>query len=174
MSKLWLVILTGAGIASAQSVDFGAIGGAGGFATSGPVVAAGQVGVEVCVFCSGHFGVFGEYGHWFTSGQARGFNASDIVRRADLAGGGLRIQGRGRIRPFVDLGLVGGRDLHGLIGRGGALGGAVVGAGVRIPLHGRWYIRPQVRTYGLSPHTLEGVDAHWAIGGMVGIGYSWK
>jgi hypothetical protein len=49
-----------------------------------------------------------------------------------------------------------------------------VGAGVRIPLRGRWYIRPQVRTYGLSPHTLEGVDAHWAISGGVGIGYSWK
>jgi len=173
MSKLWIMLLA-AGVAAAQGVDFGALAGGGGVATSGPMVAAGQVGVEACVFCTGRFGLFGEYSHWFTTGVAQGFNPSDIVRRADLAGGGVRIQGRGRVRLFLDIGLVGGLDEHGLTGRGGALGGAVVGAGVRIPLGGRWYIRPQVRTYGLSPHTVEGVDAHWAIGGILGIGYSWK
>ena len=174
MSRLWIVLLAGAGIASAQGIDLGALAGAGGFTASGPTIAAGQVGVEVCVFCTGRFGVFGEYSHWFTSGVAQGFNASDVVRRADLAGGGLRIQGRGRIRPFVDFGLVGGRDEHGLAGRGGGLGGGVVGGGVRIPLGGRWYIRPQVRAYGLSPHTLEGVNPHWALSGLVGVGYSWR
>jgi len=157
-----------------QGIEVGALAGGGGFTASGPTVAAGQFGVEACVFCTGRFGIFAEYGHWFSSGMAQGFNASDVVRRADLAGAGLRIQGKGRIRPFIDLGVVGGKDEHGLIGRGGAVAGGVVGGGVKIPFHGRWYIRPQVRTYGLSPHTLEGVDAHWAISAGVGIGYSWQ
>ena len=172
VSKLWIVLLVAVG-AAAQGIDLGALAGAGGITASGPTLAAGQVGVEACVFCSGRFGVFGEYSHWFTSGAAQGFNASDLVRRADLAGGGLRIQGRGRIRPFFDLGAVGGQYEHSN-GGGGALGGIVVGGGVRIPLRGRWYIRPQVRAYGLSPHTLEGVDTHWAVSGLFGIGYSWK
>ena len=167
MYKLWIVLLAAVGIAAAQGIDLGAMAGAGGFTASGPTVAAGQVGVEACVFCTGRFGVFGEYSHWFTTGATQGFNVSDVVRSADLGGGGLRIQGRGRIRPFVDFGVVGGRDSHGNFG-GGALGG-----GIRIPFGGRWYIRPQVRAYGLSPHTLEGVDAHWAVSGLVGIGYSW-
>ena len=174
MSKLWIALLAVAGIAAPQRVDLGALSGAGGFTASGPTLAAGQVGVEACLFCTGRFGVFGEYSHWFTSGAAPGYNASDVVRRADLAGGGLQIQGRSHMRPFVDIGFVGGRDEHGLAGRGGGLGGGVVGGGVRIPLRRRWYIRPQVRAYGLSPHTLEGVDAHWALSGLVGIGYSWK
>jgi hypothetical protein len=174
LSGLWIVLLVAAGIAAAQGIELGALAGAGGFTASGPTLAAGQVGVEACVFCTGRFGIFGEYSHWYTSGVAQGYNPSDVVRRADLAGGGLRIQGRSRISPFVDLGLVGGRDEHGLAGRGGGLGGLVVGGGLRIPLRGRWYIRPQIRAYGLSPHTLEGVDAHWAGSGLVGIGYSWK
>ena len=174
MVKLWFVLVAAAGIAAAQGIDLGGMAGAGGFTASGPTVAAGQVGAEACVFCAGRVGVFGEYSHWFTSGVAQGFNASDVVRRADLAGGGLRIQRRGSIRPFIDLGLVAGQDEHGLTGRGGVLGGGVVGGGVRIPFGGHWYIRPQVRAYGLSPHTLEGVDAHWAVSGLVGIGYSWQ
>ena len=173
MSKLWIISLAATGIAAAQGIDLGAMAGGGGFTASGPTVAAGQVGVEACVFCAGRFGVFGEYSHWFTTGATQGFNVSDVVRRADLGGGGLRIQGRGHIRPFVDFGVVGGRDNHGNYG-GGALGGGVVAGGVRIPLRGRWYARPQVRAYGLSPHTLEGVDAHWAVSGLVGIGYSWE
>jgi hypothetical protein len=171
MSRLWIVLLAVAGIASAQGIDLGALAGAGGFTASGPTLAAGQVGVEACVFCTGRFGLFGEYSHWFTSGGAKGYNPSDVVRRADLAGGGLRIQGWGRIRPFVDLGGVGARDEHGLAGYGGRMGGCVVGGGVRIPLRGGWYIRPQVRVYGLITDDLEW---HWAVGGLVGVGYSWK
>ena len=110
MSKLCIVLLAVAGIASAQGIDLGALAGAGGFTASGPTLAAGQVGVEACVFCTGRFGLFGEYSHWFTSGDSKGYNLSDVVRRADLAGGGLRIQGRGRIRPFVDLGGAGATD----------------------------------------------------------------
>lgn len=172
MSKIWIVLLIAAGT-TVLGMDLGVMAGAGGFTASGPTVAAGQVGVEACVFCAGRVGLFGEYSHWFTTGETQGFNPSDVVRSADMAGGGLRIQGRGRIRPFVDFGIVAGRDSHVGFG-GGALGGGVVGGGVRIPLGGHWYIRPQVRAYGLSPHSLEGVDAHWAVSGLVGIGYSWK
>jgi hypothetical protein len=124
--------------------------------------------VEACAFCSGRFALLGEYSHWFSgNGTRTGF---DRVRSADLAGAGLRIQSRGRARAFFDIGLVGGRDGH-TSGRGGAIGGVVVGTGVRIPCGEHWYVRPQVRAYGLSPHTLEGVDAHWAVSGAVGIGY---
>ena len=173
VSKVLIVLLAAVEIATAQGIDLGVMAGAGGFTASGPTVAVGQLGVEACVLCSGRFGIFGEYSHWFTTGATQGFNVSDVVRRADLGGGGVRIQGRGRIRPFVDFGVVGGRDSHGNYG-GGALGGGVVGGGVQIPFRGHWYIRPQVRAYGLSPHTLEGVDAHWAVSGLVGIGYSWE
>ena len=71
MYKLGVVLLAAAGIAAAQGIDLGALGGAGGFTASGPTLGAGQVGVEACVFCGGRFGLFGEYGHWFTSGVAQ-------------------------------------------------------------------------------------------------------
>jgi hypothetical protein len=171
MSRLWIALLAVAGIAAAQEIDLGALAGAGGFTASGPTLVAGVVGAEACVFCTGRFGLVGEYSHWFTSGATHGYNPSDVVRRADLAVVGLRIQGRGRIRPFVDVGAVGGRDEHGMAGAGGRMGGVVVGGGVRIPLRGRWYIRPQARVYGLTTDDLE---PHWAVSGFVGIGYSWK
>lgn len=166
------LLLATAGIVAAQGIDIGALAGFGGVTASGPTVAAGQVGVEVCVFCTGRFGIFGEYSHWFTKGEAQGFNPSDVVRRADLAGGGLRIQSRGRIRPFFDVGVVGGQDRHGSAFGGGAVGGVVLGGGARIPIRGRWYIRPQVRVYGLGTNNLY--DPHWAMSGGVGIGYSWE
>ena len=172
--KIWIVLFATVGVAAAQGIELGALAGAGGFTASGPTMAAGQVGVEACVFCASRFGLFGEYSHWFTSGGTKGYNASDVVARADLAGGGLRIQGRGRIRPFFDVGVAGGPDEHVQAGTGGWLGGVVVGGGVRIPLRARWYIRPQVRVYGLSPHSMEGLSPHWALSGLVGIGYSWK
>ena len=140
MFKLCIALLVAVEIATAQGIDLGVMAGAGGFTASGPTVAAGQVGVEACVLCSGRFGIFGEYSQWFTTGATQGFNVSDVVRRADLGGGGLRIQARGRTRPFVDFGVVGGRDSHGNYG-GGALGGGVVGGGVQIPFRGHWYIR---------------------------------
>ncbi len=170
--KLLILFIAAAVWAGAQAIDAGGLGGGGGIASSGPMTGAGVVGAEVCVFCEGRWAVFGEYTHWVTSGSKAGHNPSDLVRRADLFGGGLRIQGRGRVRPFFDLGLVGGRDRHGA-GNGGAVGGAVLGGGVRVPLRERFYLRPQVRVYGLSPHTLDGVDAHWGLAALVGIGYSW-
>ena len=76
MFKLGITLLAMSGIIAAQGVDFGALAGAGGFRASGPTVAARQVGVEAWDLCNGRLGVFGEYSHWFTSGQAQGFNAS--------------------------------------------------------------------------------------------------
>jgi len=169
--KLLILICLAAAIASAQRVELGGLIGGGAFSvSSGGAAGLGQAGVEACVFCSGRFGLFGEYSHWFSgSGSQTPFGA-DRVRSADLAGAGLRIQGRSRVRVFFDGGAVAGRDDH-ANGRGGALGGIVIGAGVEIPWGEHWYIRPQVRAYGLSPHTLEGVDAHWAVSGGAGIGY---
>lgn len=156
-------------IASAQSVELGGLAGGGALAvSSGEAAPRAHAGVEACVFCSGRFALFGEYSHWLAGNDARtGF---DRVRTADLGGVGLRIQSRGRARAFFDVGLVAGRDGH-TRGGGGAIGGVVVGTGVRIPWGEHWYIRPQFRAYGLSPHTLEGVDAHWAVSGAIGIGY---
>lgn len=171
--KLSIALLAAAGLAAAQGTDVGLVAGGGGFTASGPTLATSQVGVEACFLCAGRFGVFAEYSHWFTSGTTSGYNPSDMVHQADLGGGGLRIQGRGSVRPFIDVGVVGGRDTH-WQGPGGALGGVVVGGGVRIPFREHWYIRPQVRAYGLSPHTIEGMSPHWAVSGLIGIGYSWK
>jgi hypothetical protein len=154
--------------AFAQRIELGGVAGGGAFAvSSGGASASGQLGVEACIWCRGRFGLFGEYAHWISAENSL---TADRVKSADLAGGGLRIQWSRHLRPFLDLGVVGGRDTH-QARPGGALGGVVVGAGVRVPVAPHWYIRPQVRVYGLSPHTLEGLDAHWAVGASVGIGY---
>jgi hypothetical protein len=132
-----------------------------------------HVGAQACLRCGGRLGFFVEYSHYFAGASSGAYNLSDQVRRADLAGGGLRIQSSGRAKVFFDVGFVGGTDEH-RAGRGGALGGAVVGVGVKIPVAKSWYVRPQFRAYGLSPHTLEGAGPHWAIAGGVGFGYSWQ
>lgn len=72
---------------------------------------------------------------------------------------------------FFDVGFVGGRDEHIGFASGGALGGIVVASGVQIPWHQHWYIRPHVRVYGLSPHSIEGLGVHWAVSGGLGVGY---
>lgn len=158
--------------AAQASLELGGLAGGGAFAVSSGVAAArGQAGVEVCVFCPGRFALFGEYSHWFGSSSNGMAFYSDRVATADLAGGGLRIQGRGRVRPFFDAGVVAGRDEHERIGYGGFLGGVVLGVGVSVPLGERLYIRPQFRAYGLSPHSIEGLSAHWAASGGIGIGF---
>jgi hypothetical protein len=161
------------GTATVAAADLGVLAGAGSMTASGGALASGQIGAEACLRCSGSVGLFVEYTHWFTSGPKLGYNPSDQVRRADLAGAGLRIQWASKVRPFLDLGIVGGTDAHHQAGSGGAVAGGVIGAGVRIRLTPGWYIRPQVRVYGLSPHSLEGLSPHWAVSGLVGIGYSW-
>ena len=171
ITRLLLLAGLAGTMASAQRVEVGGLIGGGPFAaSSGGTAALGQAGVEACVFCSGRLALFGEDGHWFSgSGPNSPFNA-DRVRTADLAGAGLRIQAGSRTRIFFDVGLVGGRDEH-TAGRGGGLGGVVVGTGLRIPCGERWYIRPQFRAYGLSPHSIEGEGPHWALSGGVGIGW---
>ena len=37
-----------------------------------------------------------------------------------------------------------------------------------------WHWFTQVRAYGLSPHSMEGLSPHWALSGLIGVGYSWK
>lgn len=126
--------------------------------------------MQGCLFCSGRFALFGEYSHWFSGSDGETLFGVDRVASADLAGAGVRIQARSRVRFFFDAGLVGGEDRHST-GQSGAVGGIVVGSGVGLPWGGHWYIRPQVRAYGLSPHTIEGLGVHWAVSGSLGLGY---
>lgn len=169
--KLFALVFFTAAIAFAQGVELGGLIGGGVFAiSSGTAAGRGQAGVEACLFCSGRLGLFGEYSHWFSGDATRNAFGGDRVASADLGGAGLRIQSRGRLRLFFDVGAVGGRDQH-VNGGGGAIGGAVVGTGVEIAWRQHWYIRPQVRAYGLSPHSIEGLGVHWAISGGAGIGY---
>ncbi len=169
--NVFAVVFFTAAIAFAQRAELGGLIGGGAFAvSSGGAAARGQAGVEACVFCSGRLGLFGEYSHWFSGDATQSTFFADRVASADLAGAGLRIQSRGHLRVFFDVGAVAGRDEH--INRGGgALGGVVVGSGVEIPWGQHWHIRPQVRAYGMSPHSLEGVGLHWAVSGGAGIGY---
>ncbi len=173
MSKLAIMLLAASSVAAAQRIDLGALAGGGGFTASGPTLKAGYVGAETCMFCAGRLGLFAEYSHWQTAGSVNGYNPSDAVRRADLGGLGLRIHWKNRVRPFLDIGVVAGEDAHRDYG-GGAFGGVVVGGGLRIPIGRAWYIRPQIRAYGLSPHTMEGAGPHWALGVLMGVGYSWR
>jgi hypothetical protein len=156
----------------AQRTELGGMAGGGAFAVaSGVASGSGQVGVEACLFCPGRLALFGEYSHWVS---AEGGAGSDRVKSADLAGAGLRIQWLDRTRPFFDVGIVAGSDRHRYAGQGGFIGGAVVAAGIRIPLGEHWYIRPQVRSYVLSPHSIEGLSLHWAVSAGVGVGYLFR
>ena len=171
ITRLLLLAGLAGTMASAQRVEVSGLVGGGPFAaSSGGTAALGQAGVEACVFCSGRLALFGEYGHWFSGNGSSSPFAADRVKTADLAGAGLRIQSQSRMRLFFDVGFVGGRDEH-ATGRGGGIGGVVVGTGLRIPWGEHWYVRPQFRAYGLSPHSLEGEGPHWAVSGGVAVGY---
>ncbi len=164
-----ILLVFGGSSAVAQKLEAGARAGGGVFSvSSGGSSGAAQLGAEACLFCSGRLGLFGEYAHWIS---AEGRSTTERIRSADLAGAGLRMQWSRSVRPFFDVGLVGGRDRHNA-GGGGALGGVVVGSGVSMPVGGRWYVRPQLRAYGLSPHTLEGAGPHWAV--AAGLGFGWR
>ena len=169
--RLLAMIFFTATFAFAQRAEIGGSIGGGAFAvSSGGADARGQAGIEACLFCSGRLGLFGEFSHWFSRDATQSAFGTDRVASADLGGAGLRIQGRGRVRVFFDVGAVAGRDEH-VTGGGGAIGGIVVGSGVEIPWRQDWYIRPQVRVYGLSQHSIEGLGVHWAVSGGAGIGY---
>jgi hypothetical protein len=138
----------------AQTTMLGAMVRGGAFSASSSDGAAGgaQMGVEACLLCAGRIGLFAEYSHWFSIDRGIG----DRVSSADLAAAGLRIQSRRPTSVFFDIGLAGGRDWHSS-GQHGGIGGIVAGGGVRIPITPQWMLRPQVRLYGMSPHSIEGV-----------------
>ncbi|MBL8294215.1 MAG: outer membrane beta-barrel protein [Bryobacterales bacterium] len=151
---LVLGMLAAAALARAQTGEIGVAGGYGTIAAEDiSYQSFGFAGVEVCGRCDKGFAVFGEYSHWF-AGPSRGITSFDLVA------GGLRIQGRRRIRPFFDAGLAVGRDAFTYSGGRDAHTnwGAVLAGGVAIPIGERFYVRPQFRVYALT-------GLHFAIGG---------
>ena len=129
----------------------------------------GNVGVEACAFCAGHFGLFGEYSHWFSDGSAK----AGTITSAELGGFGVRFQGTRRVRPFFDFGLAVGDDTFPtsspfntqIIGeKSHATAGIVLGGGVTIPFNKHFYVRPQVRFYGME-------GRHAAATAQVGFGW---
>jgi len=166
-TRLLLLTLLGLPL-FAQSTSVGAFvrGGAFSASSGGGTSGGAQAGVEACVLCAGRRGLFAEYSHWFSIDRGIG----DRVSSADLFAAGLRIQSRRATGIFFDIGLAGGRDWHSS-GRHGGIAGVVGGAGVRIPVAQHWFVRPQVRLYGMSPHSLEGVELHWIVSAGVGVDY---
>ena len=149
-----------------QSTQAGGLVGRGGvaqlFENSAYHVVAG---VEGCVLCGGRLGLFMEYHHWQKTGVG-----TDQPASLDLAGGGLRIQGKGaRVRPFFDIGFVAGseeRDRPILPfdkTRQGVVGG-LLGFGAAISITDHWYVRPMGRIIGLSSSEYGGF-------GGVAVGY---
>lgn len=152
------LLLAAASCAPGQNTQLGAVLGRGGvarlFETSAYMVVGG---VEGCVRCGGRLGLFFGYDHWERTGPA-----SDHPASLDLAGGGLRVQGKGaRFRPFLDFGLVAGRtqDNRGLPASSmesrGAAGGQI-GFGVAISVSEHWYVRPFAKIVGLSSSEFGG------------------
>jgi len=139
-----VVFLALAPLAIAQGTQIGGMIGRGGaarlFETSAYHFVAG---VEGCVLCSGRLGLFLEYHHWrkISSG-------TDNPASLDLAGGGLRIQGKGkRVRPFFDVGLAGGVERNDLYflprGRAShAVACGMLGFGAAISVSEHWYVEP--------------------------------
>ncbi len=146
MSRLLATLFLAAPFALAQNTQFGAMLGRGGavqlFETSAYHFVAGA---ETCFLCEGRFGLYADYHHWRKTGKG-----TDSPVSLDLAGGGLRIQGRGRrVRPFFDAGVAAGVESRYLGGPRPVTGG-VLGAGATILLGRHAYIRPLIRITGLS------------------------
>jgi hypothetical protein len=116
----------------------------------------GLVGGEVCAYCSGRFALFGGYSHFLPPGAPSHYGAADLVE------GGLRIQGRRRVRPFFDTGVAVGHSSFST--RGLTIGGVALGTGVTILAGPHLYIRPQARLYIMS-------HAYLAVAGEIGIGW---
>jgi hypothetical protein len=164
MSKVICLLLLGAILAPAQRLELGATVGGGAFgAEDVGLPAFVSFGAETCVLCSGRFSIFGEYSHWEKG------NTGSILR-VDILAGGLRIQGKGRVRAFFDVGGAGAWDQwQGYFGDRQSHGnpGVVLAGGALIPLRGNWYIRPQVRLYALA-------EIHIGLAATVGFGYRFR
>jgi hypothetical protein len=161
-----LVFLSLAPLALGQSTQIGGLIGRGGvvqlFENSAYHVVAG---VEGCVWCGGRLGLFMEFHHWQKTGEG-----TDQPVSLDLAGGGLRIQGKGaRLRPFFDIGFTAGTEEkdHPILpfnrAHQGVVGG-LLGFGVAISITEHWYVRPLGRIIGLSSSEYGGF-------GGVAVGY---
>lgn len=161
-----LVFLSLASVVLGQGTEIGGLIGRGGaarfFDSSAYHVVAG---VESCVWCGGRAGLFMEFHHWQRTGVG-----TDQPVSLDLAGGGLRIQGKGaRLRPFLDFGLTAGtveedrRILPFNQARQGVAGG-LLGFGAAISITEHWYVRPTARIIGLSSTEFGGF-------GGVAVGY---
>ncbi len=163
-------VLLMAGLAGALSLsaraqgnprfEAGFRGGGGGYeniTSTGP--RRGVVGGEVCAYCSGRFAFFGGYSHFLPAG-ATGHQSANLVE------GGLRIQGRRRVRPFFDIGVVAGHTSYTSGSGTGTFttGGVALGAGVMIPAGPHLYIRPQFRVRIMS-------QSYAAVAAEIGIGW---
>jgi hypothetical protein len=122
-------------VALAQRYQLGGLIGGGtadaGEVSVGPYVLAG---IEGRVLCGGRFGLVFEYSHWQLAGDQNNPTA------LDLAGGGFRVQGKGkRVRPFFDIVVLGGREQCGC-GRENSrsVSGAGIGLGAAISIGERW------------------------------------
>jgi hypothetical protein len=152
MRRCLLLLLVIAPLAVAQNNQIGGMIGRGGmaqlFENSAYHVVAG---VEACVLCGGRLGVFGEYHHWKKTGVG-----TDEPVSLDLAGGGLRVQGKGRrVRPFVDFGMLAGVERNNtaflfIVDRSHAVVAGTLGFGAAISITEHWYVRPLARTIVLS------------------------
>ncbi len=157
MHKCLLLLLVVAPLAFAQDTQFGALVGLGGVAKLRDDSAHHVVlGVEGCVRCAGHLGLFLEYHHWTKTGSGGG-NPTKL----DLAGAGLRIQGTGsRVRPFFDVGgFVGARPRRYFLPQGAeslSLVAVLVGFGAAISVSEHWYVRPMARLGVLSTNEVAG------------------
>lgn len=146
MSKLVAALCLAAPFTLAQNTQVGGMLGRGGavqlFENSAYHFVAGAEG---CFLCGGRFGVYAEYHHWKKTGEG-----TDSPVSLDLAGGGLRIQGRGRrVRPFFDVGVAAGMESR-YLGKSRPVTGGVLGTGAMILLGEHPYIRPLLRITGLS------------------------
>ena len=149
-----LFLLVIAPLIFAQETQIGGMIGVGRFwkykwNSANYVVAGG----EACVKCGGRRGLYLEYNHWSRRGTGTGTYPATSW---DLAGLGLRIQGKGeRLRPFFDIGLLVGSKRRytpflvnvpqSIYAAGGGLG---FGAAVSVSEH--WYVRPFGRVFLLS------------------------
>jgi hypothetical protein len=150
MKRVVRLILFSGGLVHAQNTEIGAAAGYGAAGAGDSSRFGAVAGVEACFVCRGRFAPFVEYAHMQSLGEM-----TNDIKSFDLFCGGVRIQGRGRIRPLFDAGFVYGVDRFGYGGtRSHGNPGAVLAGGVSVPLGKHAYIRPQVRLYGLRWHAV--------------------